>query len=510
MYTNSPFLDSKETVGMMATEPTIGFTGNFDPQGAPGESAPPHRQRANYNRRRCLAMRRQLGQNQRNYTDLHEWLEKKRQQGQTVIGPGFEYLMDFRYKINTCCHHALFREHLNSDTKEFIGAHTCKHKLCAVCNAQRAKKVRRTWWNFFEEYPDLIRQYDFMHLTLTVPHDATNSFRGQRWYADELMKEFNYMRKKAFWKKMVYAGEFGVEVTKNQNGLHIHIHALLLVHKSLQNRNSLHRQILLAWNMQTAGSGQRNEITAAEKASILKSNCLLTPEDVNCLSPDGATLIGLESLYLRSDQEKRGYRYDERSGYWKRYVRPEDGFDTFLGGIMECIKYHFQPMAMYEDGTLDFELITEILPAIKGKPLYRKFGAFHAGTKNAHPGAKTLNVNYKPDESGVELAEDLANLGHEEVIDPESGEPVLREEYRYLVVSLAKVRVDPNDDLRIKICKNVAPKYLDNAYTAFDALVEMDMMARARQRAVKNKFIKPKKAKSCLKLKSSETSVLTP
>ena len=485
MSNKYPFLDNKETVGMISDEPEIGFIGRFADNPAGNESIAPHQQRSRYNRRRCLAMSRQVKQNKRNYDDLHDWLGDKPLQGKAL-----EYLMDFRYKINTCCHYALFREHLDNDAKEFIGAHTCKHKLCAVCNAQRAKKVRRTWRAFFEKYPELIEQYDFMHLTLTVPHTDQGGFRGQRWYANELMKEFNYMRKKAFWKRAVYAGEFGVEVTKNEKGLHIHIHALLLVHKSPQNRNVLHKQILLAWNRQTSGTGLRNALSEEEHAAILKSNRLLTREDVQNLAPDGATLIGLESLFLRATEPKPGYRYCERSGRWKRYVKPADGFDTFLGGIMECIKYHFQPMAMYEDGRLDFDLIKEILPAIKGKPLYRKFGAFHAGTKNAHPGAKMLNINYKEDDNIQALAEDLAETGHEEVVNPETGEPALREEYQYFVVNLAKVFIDPEDEHRIKIDDNVRRKYLP-AHNALDALVDMELMAQARQRAVRNKPVVP-------------------
>eukprot|EP00903_Cladosiphon_okamuranus_P000391 g389.t1 len=249
-----------------------------------------------------------------------------------------------------------------------------------------------------------------MHLTLTVPH-SQKGWRGREWYANELMKEFNYMRKKAFWKRMVYSGEFGVEVTRNDDGMHIHIHALLLVYKRKQNRNELHRFILEAWNRQTQGSSQRTCFSEEEITAILKSNKLLTPEYVDQLFPCGATFVGLESLYLRSTEPKRGYHWCERSGAYKRYVSLKDGKDIFLAGIMECIKYHFEPMATKKDGTYDFDLICDILPAIKGKPLFRKFGAFHSGSKNAHPGAKELNINYKDENVAEEAAEDLQDFG---------------------------------------------------------------------------------------------------
>jgi len=488
MCINKPFLDNKETVGMISPNPVIGTIG-FKGSTQENAETPAWNKRKKYNRDRCLRMTRQVKQNRVSYDDLHNYLEKNKVDDNTLV-----FLMDFRYKLNTCCHFALFREHLTNGATEFIGAHTCKHKLCAVCNALRAKKSRRIWRTFFEKYPELIENYDFMHLTLTVPHSKSEGFRGKRWYADELMKEFNYMRKKSFWKKHVYAGEFGVEVTKNEQGLHIHIHSLLLVHKSLQNRNKLHKDILKAWNRQTSGSGLRKEISEAEKASIMKGNRLFSLLEVDHLAPDGSTLIGLENLYLRSNENKPGFHYCDHSGHWKKYVKPSDGFDIFMSGIMECIKYHFQPMAMYEDGSLDFDLICEILPSIKGKPLYRKFGAFHAGTKNAHEGAKMLNINYKEDKIGQEMVNELKENGHDEVVNPETGEEALREEYIYFAISLAKVFLDPDDEMKIKIPPNVKKIYLPAA-NALDALVDLEVMSLARQRNIRNPIIKLHKLK---------------
>lgn len=489
MYNNIPFLDNKETVGIIPCDAGLGCTKFESDIDIPQESIPEWEKRKKYNRKRCLRMTRQLKQNQKNYDQLQEYIMA------TDFEPkAFKYILHFRRKLQTCCHHALFREHISNGSVEFIGAHTCKHKLCAVCNAQRSKKVRQAYRRFFETYPDLLEKYDFMHLTLTVPHDETGGFRGKRWYADELMKEFNYMRKKTFWKKHVYAGEFGIEVTRNEKGLHIHIHSLLLVNKSRQNRNELHKEILKAWNRQTSGTGNRSELSPTEKASILKANKLLTPLEIDHLAPDGATFIGLESLYVSSKVEKPGFRHCEQSGLWKKYIKPRDGFDMCMSGIMECIKYHFHPMAMYEDGSLDFDLIRDILPSIKGKPLYRKFGAFHSGTKNAHEGAKMLNVNFKEEEKeGVpslkeiedmseelyqEISKDLEDNAKNVIVNPETGELSLRDEYQYFTVSLAKVYVDPDDEMRIKTAPTVRRTYLHYARNAIEALVAMEKMAR--------------------------------
>ncbi len=472
MYSNVPFLDSEETVRIMAGEPIVGGipdTGSPSSDESPGTNDS-RKDRTRHNRQRCFWMTRAVKQNRLNYKELHEYLEAN-----DVDDDSLAYLMDFRYAINSCCRHALFREHLANGAKEFIGAHTCKNKLCAVCNAKRAKDLRRKYRLFFDKNPDLLHCFDFFHLTLTVPHNESGGFRGKRWYADELMREFNFMRKKQAWKDLVYAGEFGVEVTKNENGLHIHIHSLLLVHKGPQNRNRLHRFILKSWNRQTAGNSNRRMFSPEEKAALLRSNKLLTPSDIGQLDPSGSTFIGLESLYIRSKEPKRGFHFCERSGFYKRYVKPSDGADIFLSGIMECIKYHFQPLALRDDGGLNFGLICEILPTIKGKPLYRKFGAFHSGTKNAHPDSKLLNINSKPEDFAKEAKEILEETGEAEITNPETGEPALREEYIYYLVNLDKVYVDPEDDYQIKISPNVRRRYLHAAFTTLDALLEMQL-----------------------------------
>jgi hypothetical protein len=398
-------------------------------------------------------------------------------------------LCEFRYKLNTCCNKALFREHLTSGAHTFIAAHTCKHKLCAVCNAQRAKNVRKMYRNFFETNPELLERYDFMHLTLTVPH-GSGEFRGERWYAPELMKEFNWMRKKAFWKRSVYAGEFGVEVTKNDNGLHIHIHSMLLVEKGQRNRNKLHRAIYLAWNKQTAGDEDFLPLSDEQRTAARKGNSSITAKDLDKINANGSVLIGLESLYTKSDVPRPGFFKCSRTGGYKRYVNAESNLESFMGGVMECLKYHFQPTAIEADGSLDFELVAEILPAIKGKPLYRKFGAFHAGSKNAHPAASTLNMNHTEDDT-EEAAKDLLENGSETITDPITGEEQEREEYTYFITKLKHAHVQ-EDTGTITFSKYIRKDYI-LAANAFEALAEMQLMAMADGMARRNQRVEDAK-----------------
>jgi hypothetical protein len=276
------------------------------------------------------------------------------------------------------------------------------------------------------------------------------------------------MRKKPFWKKMVYAGEFGVELTKNNNGLHVHIHSMILVRKSTQNRNELHKKILLAWNAQTS---ECNFIQLSQDRidSILKSNKVLTKDDCLKLNAEGATLIGLESLYIKSESKKPGFLKCARSDFFKKYVNGGDEFGKFMGGVMECIKYHFEPMAMKEDGKIDFELMREILPMIAGKPLYRKFGAFHKGTKNAHPGCHLLNLNNKTTE---EIIDDTINKeARDEVYNPSTLQVADSGSYTYIVVPMSRVYFDYTKNFKPIISQN-SKKYT-NTNNIRDALMSM-------------------------------------
>lgn len=464
MYSSIPFIYNKETFGINQDEFEFGFTGFEPPKAEKKDSTSfDRKERRKHNLKRGAKMASQARQKQEMYDQLHEWWADKNLPAKTEAA-----ICHFRKSISNCCHHSLFREH-DGGAKEFIGAHTCKHKMCPVCNAQKSKKVRKVWRKFFENNPELIEQYDFMHLTLTVPH-SKKGWRGKQWYAEELMKEFNFIRKKATWKEHVYGGEFGIEATRNENGFHIHIHALLLVRRSKQNRNYLHKFILEAWNRQTKDSGNRQVFSQEEKEAILKSNKLLTEESVNQLFPSGATIIGLEGLYIRNGDKKR-------------YITPRDSQNTFLAGIMECIKYHFEPMALKEDGTYDFDLIADILPEIKGKSLYRRFGAFHSRSKNAHHDVKSLSLNFKEEDSVQELMEELEEFGQEQVTHPETGQAVARGSYRYFLVNLSKVLFDPDDDMRIKISPGVKKRYVQ-ANTVANAIVDMKLIAMHSQQRI--------------------------
>jgi len=313
--------------------------------------------------------------------------------------------------LRGCSSNSLFRVFPDGDMT-YMASQTCKHKLCPVCNSQRKRKIRRVYRTFFDANTDLMEKYDFFHLTLTVPH-TENGYKGKEVYSSELLEAFKKLRDLRGWKSKVYAGEYSVEFTKNENGLHIHLHALVLAHKTEFGRNKLYRFILNEWNRITAWEGaKRKEFTQEEKDAI-KAGLGKDISDeqkelfVNALLPSGATHVGLESLYIKNDQGKKIY---------PSYEKNPNGFNA---AIMECLKYHFEPFEIFTDKatkTPNVGLIVEMLPLLHKKRLYGRFGKFH--------GEKSLSFNEDKEEEQPhgELMQEISETGNDNIIHPATGQ----------------------------------------------------------------------------------------
>ncbi len=332
-----------------------------------------------------------------------------------------DFINKLHKRLCSCSNNTLYA--LCASDLELITHFTCKHKMCNICNWHRKKSVRRKYYKFFneneylylfenkgkeiivtasnlnkykdEKYNLLAKiQYDLMHLTLTVPH-TVDGWKGEKYYYKEIKEAFNKLRKSEVWKTFVLGGEYGVETTHGDNGYHIHIHSLLLVRKSTQNRNKLHLALLKEWNKLTYDkAAKREKIDDYSINKILKSNALLKKEDILSLNPKGTTLIGLECIYTKNDKGQK-----VRSTEW--------GSDAMYKAVMETISYHFKPkMFDMKNGRYDIEMIVDLLPKIHKQTLYYKFGCLEK--------EKTLNVNSN------DITEELNEVN--EMIDYETGE----------------------------------------------------------------------------------------
>jgi len=353
---------------------------------------------------------------------------EKRQWGEKLIG-----------NLRGCLSHGLFRQFKIDGALSYIGGQTCKNKFCQVCNSERKRKLRGKYWRYFDENEAIREENDFFHLTLTVPHRDGTGWRGTEVYATELIQRFNFLRKKEWWsgsKKhgiegMVSGGEYCVEFTRNENGFHTHIHALVLAKKGLRNRNRLYTQILRDWNRLTIDEGaKRQSFGENDRKGIRKSLSSLNDSEFDTifsqLDPRGSTLVGLESLYVISAKKQKGYHWCKRLKTWKRYVGKEA--EDMMRGIVECLKYHFEPLSMKLGNDIyDVETILELGPTLHRKRLYGKFGCFY--------GVKELNIS--DSSSAVDDFDEALEEAPDLVVHPELEVMASPGDYHYITTDVA-------------------------------------------------------------------------
>jgi hypothetical protein len=339
-----------------------------------------------------------------------------------------EYKIKFLNSLCSCSNFALIKSDDQQDV--FINVFSCKSKLCNVCNYLVQKKIRRLYIRFFNENPSLFLvekngtqkvttasqlvyrylgwqvvkecSYGLMHLVLTLPHYEGKGFKGKQFYYSEIVRMFNWMRKDKDFLKYCYGGEYGVETTKNENGYHIHIHALLLVDDTVrQYRNLLHKEIFKIWNSLTKGSSNRTEISDDDRYKIKKSNELIDDAFVERLHPSGATITRLENIYY----------IDKKTGE-KRYVINDE---TKMWAVLETISYHYKPKIFAIDKNYelyDVESILEISKNIKGFKMYNRFGCLYGDTTLKMSGIRSADDSIIEDYA--ETKEFLEMIGEEQ------------------------------------------------------------------------------------------------
>jgi len=347
-----------------------------------------------------------------------------------------------------------------------------------VKSKKKSKKKKESKIVFYVSGKEIAETFDFMHLTLTVPH-KNGLWNGREYYAQQLLECFHTMRKCDWWSEMVYGGEACVETTQSEaNNLHIHIHAMLMVDRNVKgSRNALMLRVLEKWNELTIdwtlddthfNEERRKGITnmlaflkpkvwymEADGKKIASENKYPNDEDpflkleadkvINKLDARGSTMVGLTSLYkeitaLEYANSKGGTFKRENKFY--RYVNTSKPKEI-IKGVLECLKYHFEPCSLELDDethTLNVPLLLQLIPNIYRKRLYCKFGGFY--------GLKQLNVTEEPiSEDDIEGF--LANA-QAECYDPGTGEPIDSSELQFVVFDL-KDLVFKKDEYRYSI-----------------------------------------------------------
>lgn len=288
-----------------------------------------------------------------------------------------------------------------------------RHRLDHVWNYRKSQIIRSRYFRYMSTAKDeqgriLTDYYLPVHLVLTLPHKG-GLYNGKRFFARELIEAFRDMRKQDWWKTVIHAGEYGIEVKKSKkHGLHIHLHSFILQNPRFT-INEVRDTIEAGWRAVTGNT-----------------------------SPYSG--IHYETLYVPKKDELGKPVFDEKGKREKDYVRPGDQIGKYLSGVMECIKYHFKPGCLEREETLtltngrkvvekqfDIELIQEIINNTKGLRMYSRFGGFYK--------EKLLNFNNLEKEVTDEVIEEVlgsADEVEERLINPWTMDNARTNDYQIL------------------------------------------------------------------------------
>ena len=351
-----------------------------------------------------------------------------------------DLLISFYYNIKTTKGYYAYFEQGNENKVIPLAFWYSKHRLCAIWNWRKSQIIRQKYYSFLSYASDnhnrlLINHYNPIHLVLTVPH-KDGIFKGKTFYAGELIKCFNALRKTEIWKTYVYGGEYGVEIKKSKsNGLHIHIHSFLLQNPQFK-INEARYHIIKEFARITENQAVTDYILDFEVKN--QSSFFANQTGVYDLffkqlqkTKEVYTGISYESLYLKQDGKKI-------------YLNPKTAtVQDYLQGVMECIKYHFKPdcLEVEKGGAVDVELIEEILNNTKGKNLYNRFGAFRKEDElnfNAKDKGNEAICQQAPENETSTEEQDTqtsTKTVESKIINPFTQKPAIIGEYRLAVTN---------------------------------------------------------------------------
>jgi hypothetical protein len=312
-------------------------------------------------------------------------------------------------RIQSCSIYGAFRQ-VSEDQNHKIGQALCKNKFCPTCQQVLSWKRRKKAMNFFEENEETMKDFNCYHLVLTLRHNENHRNFD---YVDELLLNFRDLRgtnskKKTLqkWKLYVEGGYYSIEIKWGKNSPHIHIHAILMTHKSVKVQDL--DFIKENWEYITKDSNQ----------VIIEPIFFLQDE-----YEEGATQFtrkdGSTAWKIEYDGEKHDVKYLQRAFMesLKYTIKTDEIFDTLKGDISES----------------KMRLIHSLLT--KRHKLYNRFGCLVNNEKNREifTGLEKLAMNFK-DLDDVEQS-DLS------LVDIETGETKQPHETRILVTPFSNTKI---------------------------------------------------------------------
>jgi hypothetical protein len=312
-------------------------------------------------------------------------------------------------KIQSCSVYGAFRQ-VSENQNHKIGQALCKNKFCLVCQQVLSWKRRNKAMAFFEENKEVMKDFNCYHLVLTLRHNENHRNYD---YVDELLTKFHNLRgsksrKKSLvrWKEFVQGGYYSIEIKWGKNSPHIHIHAILMTHKSVKVHDL--EFIKENWKGLTKDSNQ----VIVEPIFFLQDEY-----------EEGATQFtrkdGSTAWKIEYDGEKHDVKYLQRAFMesLKYTIKTDEIFSSFNGDISQS----------------KMNLIHSLLT--KRHKLYNRFGCLVNSKKNRETftGLEKLAMNFK------DL--DDVNTSDLSLVDMETGEVKEPHETRIIVTKFSNTKI---------------------------------------------------------------------
>lgn len=309
-------------------------------------------------------------------------------------GTYFENLYQYYYRLGlNDSLYAEFDNGLGLKTTQIIATKYSMHNLCPVWGYRKSQVIRKRYKEYFTAHPDLLTNYHPCHMVLTLRHNAQGYYLGdnfipQRFFARDLIEQFKQFRDnhRKVWKEFVYGGCYNIEVKRskkdvngNDNGIHIHMHCLVLQNKS-HTVNQVRDWIKTNWELQTGASKIHYETLyyydPEQKRTIDDFSTIeeVYDEELGTYEylPVGTTKI------INPLSETYEYGFPTIEAPAKQYYDDSWTIDQTTRAILEALKYNFKADALVdENGEYDIPFIAEVLNHSKRLRFTSRFNAFY-------------------------------------------------------------------------------------------------------------------------------------
>jgi hypothetical protein len=155
------------------------------------------------------------------------------------------------HKLRVCSTAGAFRM-LSQEVCHKTGQALCRSRVCPTCQKALAHKRRAAFLGFFDLNREVMKDYYFYHMVLTLRHSRDEDVRDGL-YTKYLMERFKMLRgthfdkgsssglaaaDKEYWNQRVAGGIYSIETVPGADGSpHIHLHILLLAKMPLWRRS---------------------------------------------------------------------------------------------------------------------------------------------------------------------------------------------------------------------------------------------------------------------------------